>query len=171
VTKDIDEQVQPEGMGEEMDLQVEGRAPRRKGGGFWAVTTLIFVVTTAVLAWLYTVQLDELAALRAEADQASSQVLRLRQANKQVSSQLAELMDKLREVVNVVKGVEGVEEPQGTAEPPAPEAAARPAEVEPAEAPESQPAEIAQPAEEEQTEAGPQPEAPAPRVRPVPLRR
>jgi len=166
VTKDIDEQVEAEGMGEEMDLQVEGRAPRRKGGGFWVVTTLIFVVATAALAWLYTVQIDELQALRAEADQASSQVVRLQRANRQVSAELAGLMDKLREVVKVVDELEGVEGVQPAAEKAAAEGKEPAAEAKPAdvatEAPASQPAEEAKPAEQQQ------PRAPGPRVPGVP---
>ncbi len=162
MTEDVDEQVESE----DMDLEAEGAAPRCKKGGFWAVMTLVFVVATVVLAWLYTVQLDELAALRTEADQASSQVVRLRQANRRISGELAGLVEKLQEVVKVVNELEEVEELEPSAEGPATEAAARPAEAEPAEAaaeaPESQPAAIAQPAEEEQTEAGPQPKAPAP---------
>ena len=92
-----------EEIGEEMSAEAEGPAPRRKGGGFWVVLTVIFVVATAVLAWLYTVQLDELAALQVRADQATSRAVRLQQANRQVSTELAGLVEKLREVVKVVE--------------------------------------------------------------------
>ncbi len=164
MTEDVNEQVE----GEEMDLEAEGAAPRRKRCGFWAVTTLVFVVATAVLAWLYTVQLDELAALRAEADHASSQVIRIQQANRQVSAKLAELMDKLREVVKVVDELEGVEELQPTAEEAAAEGKEPAAAAEPAEAPEPEPAAKAEPAEE--AKAAEQ-QRPGPRVPRVPPRR
>lgn len=159
MTKDVNEQVEGEEIGEEIDLEAEGAAPRHKRGGFWAVTTLIFVLATAVLAWLYTIQLDELDAMRSQANQARSQVVRLQQANRQVSAKLAELMDKLREVVKVVDELEGVEELQPAAEKAAaegkePAAEAEPAEA-PAEAPESQPAEEAEPAEEEPSASEP----------------
>ncbi len=152
MTEDVNEQVEAE----EMDMEAEGAAPRCKRGGFWAVTTLVFVVATAVLAWLYTVQLDELAALRTKADQAGGQVIRLQQANRQVSAKLAELMDKLREVVKVVDELEGVEELQPTAE----EAVAEAPEPEPAA--KAEPAEEAKPAEQQR---------PGPRVPRVPPRR
>jgi len=162
MTEDANEQVEAEEMGEEIDLDTEGAAPRRKRGGFWAVMTLIFVVATGVLAWLYTDQLDELQALRAEADRASSQVVSLQQANRQVSAKLAELMDKLREVVKVVDELEGVEELQPTAEEAAAEASAEPAVAEPAA--KAEPAEEAKPAEQQR------PRAPGPRVPAVPPR-
>ena len=164
MTEDVNEQVEAE----EMDMEAEGAAPRCKRGGFWAVTTLVFVVATAVLAWLYTVQLDELAALRTKADQAGGQVIRLQQANRQVSAKLAELMDKLREVVKVVDELEGVEELQPTAEEAAAEGKEPAAAAEPAEAPEPEPAAKAEPAEE--AKAAEQ-QRPGPRVPRVPPRR
>jgi len=162
MAEDANEQVEAEEIGEEVDVEAGKPAPRRQRGGFWAMTTLIFVVATAVLAWLYTVQLDELEAVRAQADQASSQVLRAQQANRQVKAELNELVDKLREIVQVVDALEGVEELQPTAE----EAVAEEPEV----AEEAEPAEIVQPAEDE-TEAGPQPKAPVLQVHPIPPRR
>ena len=156
MTEDVNEQVEAEEMGEEIDLETGGAARRRKRCGFWAVTTLVFVVATAVLAWLYTVQLDELAALRSEADQASSQVVRLQRTNRQVSAKLAELMDKLREVVKVVDALEGVEELKPSAEEAAAEGNEPAAETEPAEAPEPEPAAKAEPAEQQRPQA-PQP--------------
>ncbi len=151
MTEDANEQVEAEEMGEEIDLETEGAAPRRKRCGFWAVTTLVFVVATGVLAWLYSIQIEELAALRSEADQASSQVIRLRQANRQIKTELTELVDKLKEIVKVVEGLEGVEGLEPSDEEPAAEASAEPVIAESAEAaaeaPESQPAEEAKPAE------------------------
>ncbi len=168
MTKDVNEQIEAEEMGEEMDLEAEGAAPRRKRCGFWAVTTLIFVVATVVLAWLYSIQLEELAALRSEADQASSQVIRLHQANRRIKTELTELVDKLKEIVEVVEGLEGVEGLEPSGEGPAAEGNEPAAEAEPTEAPESQPAEIAEPAEE--AKAAEQ-QRPGPRVPRVPLRR
>ncbi len=171
MTEDVNEQAEAEEMGEEVNLETEGAAPRRKGGGFWAVTTLIFMVATAVLVWLYTGQIDELEGLRAEADQARSQVVRLQQANRQVSTELAELMDKLREVVRVVDELEGVEEPQPTAQRAAaqvnaPAAEAERAEIAP-EPPESQPTEVAKPAEKGEASEEARPRRPVPRPHPV----
>ncbi len=138
MTKDVDEQTEAEGIGDEMGPDVEGGAPRRKGGGFWVVLTVIFVVLSAVLVWLYTVQLDELAALQARANQATGQAVRLQQTNRQVSAELAELVEKLREVVKVVDEIEGVEGLEPSAE-------------EATEAAEPEAAEEAEPAEKEPT--------------------
>ena len=146
MTKDVNEQVEAEEIGEGIDLEAQGAAPRRKRGGFWAVMTLIFVLATAVLAWLYTVQLDELQALRAEADQASGQVVRLQQANRRISGELAGLVEKLQEVVKVVNELQEVEGVQ-------------PADVA-TKALKSQPAEEAKPAEQQRPRAS-QPRVPA----------
>ena len=162
MTEDVNEQVEAEEMGEEIDLETGGAARRRKRCGFWAVTTLVFVVATAVLAWLYTVQIDELRALRAQADQANSQVVRLQQANRQVKGELNELVDKLREVVKVVDALEEVEGLEPSAEGPAAEAPAEPAVAEPPDAPEPEPVTKAEPAEQQR------PRAPRPRVPAVP---
>jgi len=153
MTEDVNEQVEAEEIGEKIDLEAEGAAPRRKRGGFWAVTTLIFVVASGVLAWLYTIQVDELDTMRAQLSQANSRAARLQQANRQVSGELAGLMDKLREVVKVVDELEGVEELQPAAEEAAAEGKEPAAEAKPAEAPEPEPAAKAEPAEEQQPRA------------------
>ena len=169
MTKDVDEQTEVEGIGDEMGPDVEGGAPRRKGGGFWVVLTVIFVVLSAVLAWLYTVQLDELEALRTSADQATSRAVMLQQKNRQVSAELAELVEKLRDVVRVVDELEGVEELQPSAEEAAAEGKGPVTEAKPAEAateaPEPEPAKEAAPAEKKPTAPR---RPPGPRVGPMP---
>ncbi len=168
MTKDVDEQTEAEGIGDEMGPDVEGCVLRRKGGGFWVVLTVIFVVLSAVLAWLYTVQLDQLDRLRADADRATSQAVRLQQKNRQVSADLAELMEKLREVVRAVDELEGVEELQPSAEEAAAEGKGPATEAKPAkaatEAPEPEPAKEAAPAEKKPTAPR---RPPGPRVGPM----
>ena len=159
MAEDANEQTEAEEIGEGIDLEAEGAAPRRKRCGFWTVVTLIFVVATAALAWLYSEQLDELAALRSQTNQANSQVVRLQQANRQVSAELAKLMDKLQEVVKAVNELQEVEGVQP--------AEAKPADVA-TKALKSQPAEEAKAAEEAKPA---EQQRPGPRVPRVPPRR
>ncbi len=150
MTEDTSQEVEAE----EISPELEAAASGRKGGGFWVVTTVIFVLACATLAWLYTEQLVEVDALRAEASQATSQVARLRQANRRVSTELAEVVGKLREVVEVFAELEEAYPSMAPAE--------AEEEVSPAEAEEAAEAvEPEPPAERQPAAAGP-PLPPAP---------
>ncbi len=149
MTEDTSQEVEAE----EISPELEGPASGRKGGGFWVVTTVIFVLACATLAWLYTEQSTEVDALRAEASQATSQVARLRQANRRVSGELAEVVGKLKEVLEVVGELEEVYPSIAPAE-----EEVSPAETESTEAVEPEP-----PAEGQPAAAGPAlPPAPPP---------
>ena len=130
------------------EVEAEEAAPRRKGVGFWVVLTVIFVVVSAVLAWLYTAQLDEVTALRAQAEQATTRAAMLQQANRRISGELTEVVSKLKEVVELVAELEEAY--------PSAETSPTEEEVSPAEAAEPKAAEEAKPAEEDRPELGQQ---------------
>ncbi len=117
MTKDVNEQTEAEEIEQEASPEIGGAAPRQKGGRFWVVTTIIFVVFCAVLAWLYAEQLDQVKALERQANLATRQAASLGQANRRVSAELAEVVSKLREVVKVIDELEGAY--PAAAEPPA----------------------------------------------------
>ncbi len=144
MTKDVNEQTEAEEIGQEASPGVEGPGPRCQVSGFWVVTTVIFVVFCAVLAWLYAEQIDQVQVLERQANLATRQAASLGQANRRVSAELAEVVGKLREVVKVIDELEGAY----------PAAEQPPAEKEPAGAP----GEVAEPeAAAEELPPGPPP--------------
>lgn len=160
MTEDTSKEDEAEEMDQEISPELEGPASGGKGGGFWVVTTVIFVVACATLAWLYTEQSAEVDALRAEASQATSQVARLRQANRRVSGELADVVGTLKEVLEVVAELEEVYPSIAPAE--------AEEEVSPAEAESAEAVELEPPAEGQPAAAGPPPGPPLPPAPPPP---
>lgn len=103
MTNDTNEQVEPEQSEEEIILEPQAPAAPRRGGGVWAVLTLIFVVVSALLAYLYVEQLGQLQAAEGRADAASSQMALAQQANKGIRKDLNEALERLQDVVKAVE--------------------------------------------------------------------
>ena len=91
MTDQINEEMEPEEIGQEISPELHKPAVRRGGSGLWVVLTVIFVVLCALLAALYSQQLGDIQALRAAADQATSEATSLRQTSSRVAGGLIEL--------------------------------------------------------------------------------
>lgn len=83
--------METEDIEEEICLEPEEPAPRKGASQLWVLLTVIFVVLCAILAWLYTEQLSQLQALRADAEQARSEATRVRGAASRVAADIVEL--------------------------------------------------------------------------------
>ena len=90
MTDEINEEMEPEEIGQ--DISPELHEPVRRGGGsgLWVALTVVFVVLCALLATLYNQQLSDIQALRAKANQATGEAASLRQAGGGVAGEIVE---------------------------------------------------------------------------------
>ncbi len=91
MTDNIDEQMESEEIEEGISPELEKPAPPRRGTRVWIVLTIIFVVLSALLAWLYSGQVGQVRRLKVQAAQASSQCAMLEQRSRRVASNIVEL--------------------------------------------------------------------------------
>ena len=91
MTDEINEEMEPEEIGQDISPELHEPAPSRGGSGPWVALTVVFVVLCALLAALYNQQLGDIQALRAKADQATSEAASLQGASSQVAGDLIEL--------------------------------------------------------------------------------
>ena len=91
MTDNIDEQMESEEIEEEISTEPPGPAAQCQGIRIWVVLTIIFVVLSALLAWLYSGQIGQARRLRVQAAQASSQCAMLQQSSRRVANDIVEL--------------------------------------------------------------------------------
>ncbi len=91
MTDNIDEQMESKEIEEEISTEPPGPAAQCGGIRIWVVLTIIFVVLSALLAWLYSGQIGQVQRLKVQAAQASSQCAMLQQSSRRVASDIVEL--------------------------------------------------------------------------------
>ena len=91
MTDNISEQMGSEETEEGISTEPPGPAAQCEGIRIWVVLTIIFVVLSALLAWLYSGQIGQARRLKAEVDQAASQCAMLQQSSRRVASDIVEL--------------------------------------------------------------------------------
>ncbi len=91
MTDNIDEQMGSKEIEEGISTEPPGPAARCEGIRIWVVLTIIFVVLSALLAWLYAGQVGQVQRLKVQAAQASSQCAMLQQSSRRVASDIVEL--------------------------------------------------------------------------------